>query len=148
MKIRSFEEELDCLKNEHIHGRFEYSDRKIAFKSLVTFHFGNIHEMEKHGFYIIRQKSTGGVLYIGKAGAIMQDGFFKEQDVPRRLKNVKGGDLDADKWFSSLLEEKGALVIEYVFLGKSPISPSFAEALLLQAYFNEKGCLPIRNKAF
>jgi hypothetical protein len=124
------------------------NDRNVSFKTVVKNHFHKIHSDEKHGVYVIRQKTTGLVLDIGKAGAIMQDGYIKDQDVPRRLKNVKGGDMNADQWFLDLLDEAGALEIEYVFLGKSPISPSFAEALLLQAFFNEYGCLPIRNKAF
>jgi hypothetical protein len=148
MEIKSFEEELEFLKNRYFHGRFEYVNRVASFRSVVTNHFRQVLFEDKHGVYIVRQKSTEQVLYIGKGGAIIQQGIFKEQDVPRRLKNVKGGDEIADHWFGDLLEEQGALVIEYVLLGKSPISPSFTEALLLQAYFNEKGCLPIRNKVF
>ena len=75
-------------------------------------------------------------------------GPLKKQDIPHRLKNVKGSDVYADQWFLELLVEKGALVVEYVFISEFPISPAFVEALLLQAFFNENSCLPYRNNSF
>ncbi len=87
------------------------------------------------------------MLYIGKGGTLTREGLFKEQDIPGRLK-AQRGDVDANEWFRRLVTENGSLVIEYVFLTAKPKSPALAESCLLQAYFNEHGCLPDCNSAF
>ena len=146
--IGTFEDELYNIKKVCEHGSFEYSNPNFPFRSTVTSHFKNVQRKDKHGIYIIRQKSTGDVLYIGKGGTLDQDGNFKSQDIPGRLKNLKNSDTSANEWFKSLFEEKGPLVIEYIFLPTKPISPTFIESLLLQAYYNEHKSLPCRNNSF
>ena len=80
--------------------------------------------------------------------AAEQDGSFKGQDIPGRLRNVKGKDTTANQWFRTLVGEKGPLIIEYGLLTTVPKSPALIEAVLLQAHLNEHGCLPYRNRAF
>ena len=147
MSIGLFEEKMNRLKSNCEYGSFEYHDSSVTFSSVATEHFRNLARRQKYGVYIIRQLSSDKVLYIGKSGTIDRQGKFKGQDIPGRLKNVKG-DVSANEWFTSLVNEKGALMIEYIFLETSPESPSLVEAILLQKYFNEHGCLPYRNKSF
>jgi hypothetical protein len=144
----TFEVEISNLNKVCEHGSLEYIDSNTSFTSVVTSHFQNIQRNNWHGIYVVRQKTSGEVLYIGKSGTIDRNGGFKGQDIPRRLKNVKNNDVPANEWFRRLFEEKGQLVIEYVFLSATPQSPTFVESLLLQAYFNEHNFLPYRNNSF
>ena len=145
--IRSFNEKLDELKTYYEYGAFFYESSSRTFSRICREHFGKIKRPDKHGVYIIRQKSTGYVLYVGKSGTINRLASFDKQDIPGRLTNVKGK-ITANEWFRTLFLEKGDLVIEYVFLTKSPVSPALAEAILLQAYFNAYAQLPYRNSEF
>lgn len=141
----SFENDLFLIKKQFEHGSFVYSDSSKSFSVCVTKHFRTVKAQDKHGIYVVRNKLTGEVLYIGKGGTITFEGKYKAQDIPGRLKAMRENDVRADVWFSALAKEKGEFIIEYVFL---PIfkSPALVEALLLQAYLNEFGCLPYKNK--
>ena len=147
INIGHFEEELKVLKREHEHGFLAYSDSSHAFSDVVTAHFRKVQRDDKQGVYIVRQQSTGEILYIGKGGTIDDSGHFQKQDIPGRLKAVRGA-IYSNDWFRTLVDEKGSLVIEYMFLATTPKSPALIEAVLLQAYFNEYDCLPYRNKEF
>lgn len=142
--IRTIEEELSDLKKTNEHGSFVYASSSETFSSTCNNHFRHIKRIDKHGVYIIRQKSTNQVLYIGKGGTINDQGVFKRQDIPGRLTNRKGK-ISSNEWLKTLLSEKGVLVIEYLFLNKAPISPAVIETVLLQAYLNQYGRLPYRN---
>jgi hypothetical protein len=142
--IRTIEEELSDLKKANEHASFVYASSSETFSSICNNHFRHIKRIDKHGVYIIRQKSTNQVLYIGKGGTINDQGVFEKQDIPGRLTNSKGR-ISSNEWFKTLLSEKGVLVIEYLFLNKSPISPAVVETMLLQAYLNQYGRLPYRN---
>ena len=143
--IEPFEDEIAFLKKNHEHGSFGYNNPLHSFSSCTTSHFRGIKRSEKYGVYVVRQRDTSEVLYIGKGGTIDSKGRFKGQDIPRRLKNVKERNIRANKWFGDLYQKKGPLVIEYVFL---PISkcPALVEATLLQAYLNDQHRLPYKNK--
>jgi hypothetical protein len=144
IEIRTIEEELSDLKKANEHGSFVYASSSDTFSSICNCHFRQIKRIDKHGVYIIRQKSTNQVLYIGKGGTINNQGVFERQDIPGRLRNIKSK-ISSNEWFKKLLLEKGVLIIEYLFLNKSPISPAVVETVLLQAYFNQYGKLPYRN---
>jgi len=144
--VGPFEDEIASLKKTCGHGSYEYSNPSESFRTCTTLHFRRVKRQERYGVYVVRQRDTQEVLYIGKGGTINLQGQFKGQDVPRRLKNVKGGDIFADKWFGDLLQEKGPLIIEYIFLPKSK-SPAFVEAALIQAYLNEHHRLPYKNRS-
>lgn len=144
--LKDFQDSWSWLCQSRPHGGFTYSGDPESFGSLVNKHFAKYAQDRIFGVYVIRSTRTSEVLYVGKAGAVMFSGEFKSQDIPRRLKNVKENDMPAEEWFSSLLAEKGNLTIEYLALDTKPISPSLAERLLLQAYLNQHGSLPYRNK--
>ncbi len=145
MNIGRFEEEWESLTKRYKHGSFTY-DGSSSARRIIDSEFRKVQRQSKYGVYVIRQGDTREVLYVGKGGTIDRGGNFKKQDIPERLKNTKGDNISADNWFSSLAKEKGPLIIEYVFLDSKPESPALVESCLLQAYLNERGCLPYRNK--
>ena len=143
----SVESVLAELKQRYDHGSFEYNDPSTNLRTIVTSHFCSIsRKNERYGIYIVRQKNTQEILYIGKSGTIDSEGHFKGQDIPGRLRNVKDGNIPANDWFRDVFREKGVLLIEYIFLPISE-SPAFIETALLQAYLNEHHCLPYKNRS-
>ena len=144
INVGSYEDEIDLLKNTYKHDSYEYRNPSDSFKTCTSSHFKGVTRQERYGVYIVRHRDTQEVLYIGKGGTIDSQGKFKKQNIPTRLKNVKEGNISADKWFRNLLQEKGSLIIEYIFLSTSK-SPAFVEAALLQAYLNEYHRLPYKN---
>lgn len=145
MIIKSFEDEWESMKKIYEYGSFEYGDTSHTFSSCVDLHFRSVKRQQKYGVYIVRQRDTGEILYIGKSGTVNSKGQFLGQDIPGRLKNVKDGHIPANQWFSALCREKGPLVIEYLFLPVSN-SPALVEAILLQAYLNGYNSLPYKNR--
>jgi hypothetical protein len=146
MITTQFDMEWQELLAIHRHGLFEYADSLGRFSEVVSCHFDPLKGKPKYGVYVVRQKSTNEVLYVGKGGTIDNRGIFRRQDIPGRLRNVRANDVSANEWYGALLNEKGPLLIEYVFLGSRPVSPGLAEARLLQAYLNDHGHLPPYNK--
>lgn len=146
IKVGLFEDEIELLKETCQYGSYVYRNPSDSFRICTNSHFKRVARQEKYGVYIVRKLCTKEVLYIGKGGTIGSQGKFKEQDIPNRLRNVKGNNVSADKWFRNLLQEKGPLKIEYIFLTASK-SPAFVETALLQAYLNEHHCLPYINKS-
>ena len=140
-----FEEEWTSLKVDNEYGSFEYSDSAIAINEVITAHFRKISRVEKYGVYILRQKNTHKVLYIGMSGRVDGSGRFKGQDIPGRLKNVKNNDMSAKEWFRNVGNDFGPITIEYIFLTIIPKAPAFVEATLIQAYLNSFKCLPPLN---
>lgn len=96
--------------------------------------------------YLVRRQADQSILYVNKGGTVGGDGQFKGQDVPGRLRNVRGDDVGADQWFRQLLLEAGPLAIEYLILAP-PFAPAYVEAALLQAYLVEHKQLPPKNHA-
>ena len=143
--IGAFEDELNSLKNTYEHGNYEYIVQSQNFTACTRSHFNEVIRQEKYGVYIVRKQDTQEVLYIGKSGTVDSNGEYKNQtqDIPGRLTNIRGI-FKSNDWFRNLLQEKGTLKIEYIFLPTSK-SPSFVEKALLQAYLNEYSCLPYKN---
>jgi len=105
--IQTIDEEFAKLKKHNEHGAFVYDSPSKIFSSICKDYFGQIKRPDKHGVYLIRQKFTGQVLYVGKSGTINSQGIFDKQDIPGRLTNVKGK-ITANEWFKTLVSEKGA----------------------------------------
>lgn len=142
--IGNFEDEIDLLKNIYEHGNYVYINPAENFTACTRSHFKRVVRKDKHGVYIVRARDSHEVLYIGKSGTLDDYGRFRKQDIPGRLTNIRGTENPNDQ-FQNLLQEKGPLIIEYIFLLVSK-SPSFVEKALLQAYFNEFNRLPYKNK--
>lgn len=135
--------QVQCLSCSNL--CYETSD--INFCKTVDNHFAKSNHRQAYGIYTIKQRQSGNVLYIGKAGSIRNNGSFREQGLQRRFKNRKTNDVHADIWFRELSEEYGCLQIDYFVLDKS-VSPALCEAILLQGYLNENGELPKMNRSF
>ena len=142
-----FESVWSSIINNTINGSFEYINPEKPFNEVVTSHFRNITNVKRYGVYIVRKKDSMEVLYIGKGGTVQNNGKFKKQDIPGRLK-AERGQLRSNEWFKKLCEENGGLIIEYVFLGSKPEAPAFVEAKLIQSFLNEFVSLPEKNNAF
>ncbi len=145
MSTNQFDNQWNGLVAAHEHGSFDYAASSDQFVKAVSAHFRSVTRRPRFGVYVVRQKTSNDVLYVGKSGSIDRRGQFKSQDIPARLKNVKPNGAPANAWFGSLVEEKGPLSVHYVLLERTPVSPALAEAILLQAYLDENGCLPYRN---
>jgi hypothetical protein len=137
-----FETLVHELRAEYKHGSFDYTDAAQSFRQSVRRHFSSA--AKHYGVYIVRSAADDSVLYIGIGGSVMANGTLKGQDIVERLRNVRDGRIPADTWFRELLS-RGPLRIQY-FLCLPPVSPAFLEALLLQAYLNEHGRLPEKNR--
>jgi hypothetical protein len=147
---KTFEQVLDRWKGKFTLKSFIYADSATSFKGEVRRHFGKT-SAKVYGVYIVRERETRSVLYIGKGGTVNGNGHFKGQDVPRRLRNTRGKngdgkDVQADQWFRELCRDRGPLLVEYLAL-EPPVAPAYAEAVLLQAYLFEYKRLPPKNRS-
>lgn len=100
--FKNIKNQIAYWKNQFHHGSFAYADSNSNFPEVVAQHFGNA-SRKVYGAYLIRQRNSEVILYIGKGGTACGDGQFKGQDVPGRLRNVRGDDVGADHWFRELL---------------------------------------------
>src|SRR5215471_20539894 len=125
------------LKSTRSSGSFDYTDPNASFCKTVDDHFRRVAMRPRYGVYVVRRTVDDEVVYIGKGGTIKTDGSFKNQDVPGRLKAMRG-DTPSDRWFASACTDCRALRVEYLFLTASPWSPALAEAKLLQAFLHEQ----------
>ena len=91
--VGSFEDEVTWLKKNYEHGSYEYTDPSQSFNTCTSSHFESVEQRERYGVYVVRQKDTKEVLYVGKGGTIYPDGSFSVQDVPGRLRNKKNGNI-------------------------------------------------------
>jgi len=108
---------------------------------------------KSYGVYIIRQRDTNIIIYIGKAGELNEAGQFKNQDLPRRLRNTRDGDINANRWFKAIVDEYGPITLQYIITSVTELPksitvtelPKSIESMLLAAYFADYGCLPAEN---
>jgi hypothetical protein len=140
-----FDEQWRQLCSGRSIGRFDYGPSDGPPREVVRRHFRDSHEAQLCGVYVVRRLDNTAVLYVGKAGTITSDGELKDQDLRGRLTNTRGNE-SSQAWFTALCSENGAVSVEYVLLESTPVSPSLAEAMLLQAFLNETGRLPCRNR--
>jgi len=146
--IGCFDNEIKWLKNKlgNSCAYFDYNGI-TPLKDVVNEHFGDKRTAKKHGVYLVRVKEKQEIIYIGKAGQIKQNGDFKRQDIPNRLKNTRRSKT-ANETFSEYSRDYGPLRIEYLLLTNKKLCPSFVEAFLLQAYLKKYGHLPKENQKF
>jgi hypothetical protein len=139
-----FEDQWRSFRTGRVQGSFEYSDASSSLRAVITSHFRD-GRGARYGVYVIRHRETSAVLYVGKAGTVTQEGKLKDQDLLGRLTNTRGRE-SSRTWFASLCAANGPLMVEYVLLDATPISPTTAEATLLQAFLNDTGRLQCGNK--
>jgi hypothetical protein len=109
----------------------------------------NLKEDDK-GIYICFKNQTltvDNIVYIGKAGTILQNGEFKQQSLKKRLTNSRNNKT-AKKYFVEKME--GTHIEELVILCcvvSEKTIPAYLEACLIQDYYNQKNVLPEWNVA-
>ena len=138
-------DEWNQLKQTEHQGSFNFNGTASDWRSVVSSHFKTCTiERPHYGVYIVIQKSTGNIIYVGKSGTMCQDGSFKDQDLQKRLVNREKG--QSRKYvFGQRVVDYGELLIEYVVLKSKSLIPGYLEARLLQAYYEDHKNLPIDN---
>lgn len=105
------------------------------------------------GAYIIygTPSCSGEAIYIGKAGTLEQGGSLKKQGLSKRLLMRQGGKRRAE-FFREVMDQSAPKGLSFAwfitFDGPRRVLPALAEAQLLQAFFEDRGALPLLNKAF
>ena len=141
----NFENEWVRLKKKGTHGLFTFKGKSSDWRSTVSLHFkSKNYNRPCYGVYVVRQKSTRQVIYIGKAGTMCQNGIFKEEDLEKRLVN-REKDQTRQIIFGNRVLKHGELLIEYIIEISNNLIPGYLEAQLLQAYFDDHGVLPVDN---
>jgi hypothetical protein len=102
------------------------------------------------GIYIIfRCDDAQKPLYIGKAGTVNLDGAWKKQGLSERLTMKQDGMYRRD-FFRKLMKEGSIAGLTFHWFvthdQNSKIIPALAEMELLQAHFDQYGCLPKLNR--
>jgi len=102
------------------------------------------------GIYLIFEKKNGksNLVYVGRAGTLMNNGEFKRQGLNERITNRQSG-LPRFKFFGHHLKRCDALNFRWfvTFTDYIRVIPSKAECDIMQAYFNEHGFLPKWNSS-
>ncbi len=112
----------------------------------------------KYGVYVIYGINNGSeeIIYIGAAGTVTQDGKFKNQGIKDRISNTRKKQ-SADNYYQGegMLGDNTYSHLEFRWFvtlddnsGNNNKLPKFAEAELIQCYYNENGCLPKENSSF
>jgi hypothetical protein len=140
-----FEREWTRLKRCGTHGSFAFKGTSADWRQAVSQHFRSMRYARPiYGVYVVRQRATTNVIYIGKGGTMQQGGRLKAQELDKRLVNREKGRSRKDV-FGERVVTYGELLIEYVILNPQKLVPGYVEARLLQAFFNVNGCLPSGN---
>lgn len=88
-------------------------------------------------------------LYIGRAGTMNTDGSWKKQFLRKRLTMKQGGKFRRN-FFRDLIAQRGLTGLTFIwfvtFDHKAGVIPAFFEMALLQAHYDQYGCLPELNK--
>jgi len=143
--LLKFEDEWKRIKELGYYGSFLFAGMANDWRSTVASHFKtSTLQRPCYGVYVVRQRKTGEVIYVGKSGTMRQDGSFKPQDLEKRLVNREKGQI-RQVIFGERVVRFGELLIEYVVLKDSSIIPGYLEARLLQAYYDEFNQLPPDN---
>ena len=140
-----FEDEWKRIKQLGHYGSFTFAGTANEWRSTVAAHFETSPlQGPCYGVYVVWQRATDKVIYIGKSGTMCQDGSFKNQGLAKRLVNREKGQM-RQVIFGERVEKYGELLIEYVVAKDSSMIPGYLEARLLQAYYDEHNQLPPDN---
>lgn len=103
------------------------------------------------GVYLVYGRAGDGerLLYVDKAGTLRSDGSFTSQMLDDRMTAKQYGKARTTLWPRWIEQmELEALVIRWfvTFEGEPRVLPAKAESDLLQAWFDDHGCLPPENR--
>lgn len=104
------------------------------------------------GVYIVYAKPDRGgeILYIGKAGTLLNDGTMKNQGILKRM-GTKQNKIPRNRFFKNVMNSRDSDIsfAWYVTFDDTHCTlPSLVEAQLLQVYFDHYERLPRYNKEF
>ncbi|MCC5915755.1 MAG: hypothetical protein JJU02_00360 [Cryomorphaceae bacterium] len=105
------------------------------------------------GVYYILRLARGkiDIVFIGKSGAVLQNGDFIDQSLRNCINNNQGG-MKGQQYFEQKMEQEdidGLDIYWFVtFDDHHQHLPGFVEGQIMQRYFDVNGCLPPWNKEF
>jgi hypothetical protein len=105
----------------------------------------------EYGVYLIYgiKNESEEVIYIGASGTVQQNRCFCEQGICKRISAPRKNYKSADEYYRKILQNNEYSCLKFkwfvTFDNSNKILPKFAEAELIQCYYNENGCLPKEN---
>ena len=135
------ESQIAELKKRFTSGTIEYDDAASNWTRLVRSEFRK-YGLKTYGIYIIRNRESRTILYIGMAGTLDDSGQFKDQDLMGRLTNTRAKSTPANAWFRSLIKDHGPICVEYIILNIPVETPSSIKESLLAAFVDEHKSRP------
>ena len=106
---------------------------------------------DSYGIYILYsvKSSSKNIIYIGKSGTMTNDGTFKEQGLAKRL-TMKQDGMMRKIFFQKIIKKYDYDKLEFLWITTFDKNhheiPSYCEAKMIQAYFDEHNKLPLLNK--
>ena len=107
------------------------------------------------GIYIWENIDNKAVLYIGMAGKVNQQGVMTMHSVRKRLQASRGKDPNTNRdvltnrYIRNIMSEQNCQQLQMTILHMQETQlPGFAEAILLNAFYQGNGILPLYNSAF
>ena len=137
---------IEEYKISHIYGTFELKKDEIINEIIKKNKVPN-----SYGIYIIYsiENLSKNIIYIGRAGTMINDGTLKSQGISNRLKN-RQNKLSRKTYFQNVIEEYRYNKLEFLWITTFDENhqeiPSFSESKMIQAYFNQNKELPLLNK--
>lgn len=128
------------------HGRFDLLPGESI--NLVV---GREHVSKGRGVYVIfRRNDFSKPIYVGKAGSLQRGNSWKDQGIRGRLTAKQDG-RSRSEYFHTLMQEECATGLSSLwFVTHDDIScktlPALAEMELIQAYYDQFGDIPEKNK--
>ena len=142
----TFKSAIDHALTQYVHnGRFLLLPNQSVNEIVVRENVPNA-----PGVYIIfRCDDLERPLYIGKAGTMNANGSWKKQTLRKRL-TMKQDGIYREEFFCKLMADKGLAGLTFLWFVRhgqtSRVIPALAEMELLQAHYDQYGCLPELNK--
>ena len=127
---------------------------KINYNSIIR---DNIPDKNTHGVYIITDRNSKTILYVGMSGQIkkLSNGKYDNcgYDIRKRLVSsrgrVNGKDISSSDYFQSKMKKNNIMSITITILKtNNKISPTYLESNILQLIYSETESLPEWNNSF
>ena len=127
---------------------------KINYNSIIR---DNIPDKNTQGVYLITDRNSKTILYVGMSGQIkkLSNGKYDNcgYDIRKRLVSsrgrVNGKDISSSDYFQSKMKKNNIMSITITILKtNNKISPTYLESNILQLIYSETESLPEWNNSF
>ena len=127
---------------------------KINYNSIIR---DNIPDKNTHGVYLITDRNSKTILYVGMSGQIkkLSNGKYDNcgYDIRKRLVSsrgrVNGKDISSSDYFQSKMKKNNIMSITITILKtNNKRSPTYLESNILQLIYSETESLPEWNNSF